>query len=133
MGKTRNLFKQIGDIKGTFHARMGMIKDRNGMALTEAEEIKKRWQECTEVYKKSLNDLDNHGGMVIHLGSEVLGCKVNWALGSSTTNKATGGDGIPAELFKILKDDVIKILHSICHQCGKFSSGHRTGKGQFSF
>ena len=100
MGKTRNLFKQIGDIKGTFHARMGMIKDRNVMALREAEEIKKRWQECTEVYKKSLNDLDNHGGMVIHLESEVLGCKVKWALGSITMNKVSGGDGIPVELFQ---------------------------------
>ena len=114
MGKTRNLFKQIGDIKGTFHARMGMIKDRNVMALREAEEIKKRWQECTEVYKKSLNDLDNHGGMVIHLESEVLGCKVKWALGSITMNKVSGGDGITAELFQILKDDSVKVLHSLC-------------------
>ena len=119
MGKTRNLFKQIGDIKGTFHARMGMMKDRNGMALTEAEEIKKRWQECTEVYKKSLNDLDNHGGMVIHLGSEVLGCKVKWALGSITVNKLSGCDGIPAELFQILKDDPVKMLNSICQEIQK--------------
>ena len=108
MGKTRNLFKQIGDIKGTFHARMGMIKDRNVMALREAEEIKKRWQECTEVYKKSLNDLDNHGGMVIHLESEVLGCKVKWALGSITTNKASGRDWIPANPFQTLEDKLLK-------------------------
>ena len=119
MGETRNLFKQIGDIKGTFHARMGMIKDRNVMALREAEEIKKRWQECTEVYKKSLNDLDNHGGMVIHLESEVLGCKVKWALGSITMNKVSGCDGILAELFQILKDDPVKMLSSICQQIQK--------------
>ena len=96
MRKTRNLFEQIGDTKGTFHARMGMIKDRNGMALTEAEEIKERWQECPEVYKRSLNDLGNHGGMVIHLESDVLECKVKWALGSITMNKVSGGNGISA-------------------------------------
>ena len=84
-------------------------------------------------YKKDLHDLDNHNGVITHLKPDILECEIKWALGSSTTNKATGGDGIPAELFKILKDDVIKILHSICHQCGKFSSGHRTGKGQFHF
>ena len=112
---------------------MGMIKDRNGMALTEAEEIKERWQECPEVYKRSLNDLGNHGGMVIHLESDVLECKVKWALESITTNKASGGDGIPAEIFQILKDDAVKVLHSICHIFGKLSSGHRTRKGQVSF
>ena len=119
MRKTRNLFEQIGDTKGTFHARMGMIKDRNGMALTEAEEIKERWQECPEVYKRSLNDLGNHGGMVIHLESDVLECKVKWALGSITMNKVSGCDGIPAELFQILKDDPVKMLNSICQQVQK--------------
>ena len=119
MRKTRNLFEQIGDTKGTFHARMGMIKDRNGMALTEAEEIKERWQECPEVYKRSLNDLGNHGGMDIHLESDVLECKVKWALGSITMNKVSGCDGIPAELFQILKDDPVKMLNSICQQVQK--------------
>ena len=119
MGKTKDLFKKIRDTKGTFHARMGMIKDRNGMALTEAEEIKERWQECPEVYKRSLNDLGNHGGMVIHLESDVLECKVKWALGSITMNKVSGCDGIPAELFQILKDDPVKMLNSICQQVQK--------------
>ena len=133
MDKTRDLIKKIGDIKGTCHARMGMLKYRNGKDLTEAEEIKRRWQEYTgELYKKDLYDLDNHDGVVTHLEPDILEYEIKWALGSSTTNKATGGDGIPAELFKILKDDIIKILHSIYHQFGKLSSGHRTGKGQFS-
>ena len=102
MGKTRDL-KKIRDTKGTFHAKMGTIKDRNGMDLTEAEDIKKRWQEHTELYKKDLNDPDNHNGMITHLEPDILKCKVQWALGSITTNKASGGDGIPVELFQILK------------------------------
>ena len=114
MGRSRDLFKKIGDIKETFHARMDMIKDSNGKALTEAGEIKERWQEYTELYKKGLNDLDNHDGVVTHLEPDILECKVKWALGSITTNKASGGDGIPVELFQILKDDAVKVLHSIC-------------------
>ena len=112
---------------------MGSIKDRNGMDLTEAEDIKKRWQEYTEeLYKKDLHDPDNQG-MITYLEPDILECEVKWALGSVTTNKASGGDGIPVELFQILKDDAVKVLHSICQQIGKLSSGHRTGKGQFSF
>ena len=100
MGKTRDLFKKIRDTKGTFHAKMGLIKDRNCMNLAEAEGIKKRWQEYTEeLYKKDLHDLDNHGGVITHLEPDILECKVRWALGSITTNKASGGDGIPVELF----------------------------------
>ena len=114
MGKTRNLFKKIGDTKGIFHAKMGTVKDRNGMDLTEAEDIKKRWQEYTELYKKDLHDPDNHNGVITHLESDILECKVKRALGSITTNKASGGDGIPVELFQILKDDAVKVLHSIC-------------------
>ena len=104
------------------------------MDLTEAEDIKKRWQEYTEeLYKKDLLDPDNHDGVVTHLEQDILECKVKWALGSITTNKASGGYGIPVELFQILTDDAVKVLHSICQQIGKLSSGHRTGKGQFSF
>ena len=114
MQQMRDLFKKIGDSKGTFHARMGTIKDRNGKDLTEAEEIKKRWQEYTEVYKKGLKDPDNYDGVVIHLEPDILECEVKWALGSITMNKASGDDGIPAELFQILKDDAVKVLHSIC-------------------
>ena len=102
MGKTRDLFKKIRDTKGTFHAKTGSIKDRNGMDLTKAEDIKKRWQEYTEVYKKDLHSPDNHNGMIIHLEPDILECKVKWVLGSITTNKASGGDGIPVELFQIL-------------------------------
>ena len=116
MGKNRDLFKKITDTKGTFHAKMGSIKDRNGMDLTEAEDIKKRWQEYTELYKRDLNDPDNHDGVITHLEPGILECKVKWALGSITTNKASGGDGIPVELFQILKDDAVKVLHSICQQ-----------------
>ena len=106
MGKTRDLFKKIRDTKGTFHAKMGTIKDRNGMDLTEAEDIKKRWQEYTEEpYRKDLNDPDNHDGVVTHLEPDTLESKVKWALGSVSTNKASGGDGIPAQLFQVLKDD----------------------------
>ena len=119
MGKTRDLFKKIRDTKGTCHAKMGQIKDRNGMDLTEAEEIKKRWQIHEELYKKDLNDPDNHNGVITHLEPDILECKVKWALGSITTNKASGGDGIPANLFQILKDDAVKVLHSICQQIWK--------------
>ena len=107
MGKTGDLFKKIRDIKGTFHVKMGTIKDRNGMNLTEAEDIKKRWQEYTEeLCKKDLHDPDNHYGVITHLEPDILECEVRWALGSITTNKGNGSDRIPAELFKILKDDV---------------------------
>ena len=116
MGKTRNLFKKIRDTKGTFHVKMGSIKDRNGMDLKEAEDIKKRWQEYRELYKKDLNDQDNHNCVITHLEPDILECEVKWALESITTNKASGGDGIPAELFQILKDDAVKVLHSICQQ-----------------
>ena len=111
MRKTRDLFKKIGDIKGMFHARMSTIKDRNGKDLTETEEIKKRWQEYTEeLYKKGHNDPDNHDGVVTHLERDILMCEVNWALGSITINMASGGDGILAELLKILKDYAVKVL-----------------------
>ena len=111
MGKTRNLFKKIRDTKGTFHAKMGSIKDRNGMDLTEAEDIKKRWQEYTEeLDKKDLHDPDNHDGVITDLEPDILECEVKWALESITTNKASGGDGIPVELFQILKDDAVKVL-----------------------
>ena len=134
MGKTRDLFKKIRDTKGTFHAKMSLIKDRSGMDLTEAEDIKKRWQEYTEeLYKKDLHDPDNYHGVITHLEPDILECEVKWALGSITTNKASGGDGIPAQVFQNLKDDAIKMLHSILQQIWKLSSGHRTGKGQFSF
>ena len=117
MGKTRNLFKKIGDTKGTFYAKMGKIKDTNGMDLTEAEGIKKRWQEYTEeLYKKDLHDPDNHNGVITHLEPVILECEVKWTLGSITTNKANGGDGILVELFQILKDDAVKVLHLICQK-----------------
>ena len=134
MGKTRDLFKKIRDTKGTFHAKMGSIKDRNDMDLTEAEDIKKRWQKYREeLYKKDLHNPDNHNGVITHLEPDILECEVKWALESITMNKAGGGDRIPVELFHILKDDAVKGLHSICQKFGKLSSGHRTGKGQFSF
>ena len=115
MGKTRDLFKKIKDTKGTFHAKMGTIKDRNGMDLTEADNIKKRWQEYTEeLYKKDLHDPDNHDGVITHLEPDILEWEVKWALGSITTNKASGGDGIPVEVFQILKDDAVKVLYSTC-------------------
>ena len=120
MGKTRDFFKKTGDIKGTFHARMGTIKDRNSKDLTEAEEIKKRWQEYTEeLYKKSLNDPDNHDGVVTCLEQDILESEVKRALGSITTNNISGGDGILVELFKILRDKAVKVLHSICQQIWK--------------
>ena len=119
MGKTRDLFKKIRDTKGTFHAKIGTIKDRNSLDLTEAEDIKKRWQEYTELYKKDLHDPDNHIGVITYLEPNILECEVKWALGSKTMNKANGGDGIPVELFQILKDDAVKVLHSICQQIWK--------------
>ena len=119
MGKSRDLFKKIRDTKGTLHAKMGTIKDRNGMDLTEAEDIK-RWQEYTdELYKKDLHDPDNCNGVITNLEPDILECEVKWALGSITTNKASGGGGIPAELFQILKGDAVKVLHLICHQIWK--------------
>ena len=119
MGKTRDLFKKIRDTKGTFHAKMGSIKDRNGKDLTEAEEINKRWQEYRKQYKKGFNDPDNHDGVVTYLEPDILVCEVKWALGNITTNKASGGDRIPHELFKILKDDAVKVLPSICQHIWK--------------
>ena len=113
MGKTSDLFKKIRNTKGTFHAKMGLIKDRNGRHLTEAEDIKKRWQEYTEkLYKKDLHDLDNHNGVLTHLEPDILECKVKWALGSIAKKKASGGDGIPVELFQILRDDSVNMMHS---------------------
>ena len=119
MGKTRDLFKKIQDIKGTFHAKMGSIKDRNGMNLTEAQDINKRWQEYTELYKKDLHDPDNQNGVITHLEPDILECEVKWALESITMNKASRCDGIPVELLQILKDDAVKVLHSICQQIWK--------------
>ena len=134
MGKTRDLFKKIRDTKGAFHAKMGSIKDRNGMDLTEAEDIKKRWQEYTEeLYKKDLHVPDNHDGVITDLEPDILECEVKWALESITMNRASGGDGIPVELFQILKDDAVKDCTQYDSKFGKLSSGHRTGKGQFSF
>ena len=111
IGKTRVLFKKIGDTKGTFHVKMGSIKNRNGKDLTETEEIKKRWREYTELYKKGLNDLSNQNGVVTNLEPNILEYEVKWDLGSITVNKASGGDGIPDDLFQILKDDAVKVLH----------------------
>ena len=120
MGKTRDLFKKIRNTKGTFHAKMGSIKDGNGMDLTEAEGVKKRWQEYTEeLYKKDLHNPDNHDGVITHLEPDILECEIKWALGSIITNKASGGDRIPVELFQILKEDAMKVLHSICQQIWK--------------
>ena len=134
MAKTRDLFKKIRDTKGTFHAKMGSIKDRNDMDLTEAEDIKKRWQEYTEeLCKKDLHDPDNHDGMITDLEPDILECEVKWALESITTNKASGGDRIPVEVFQILKDHVRKCCTQYASKIGKLSSGHRTGKGPFSF
>ena len=120
MGKTRDLFKKIRDTKGTFHAKMGSIKDRNGMDLTETEDIKKRWQEYTEeLCKKDLNDPCCHDDVITHLEPDIQESKVKWALRSITMNKASGGDGIPAELLQVLKDDAVKVLHSTCQQIWK--------------
>ena len=119
MGKTKDLFKKTRDTKGTFHAKMGSIKDRNRMDLTEAEDIKKRWQEYTELHKKDLHDPDNHNGVITHLEPDMLECKAKWTLESITMNKASRGDGFPVELFQILKGDGVKVLHSISHQIWK--------------
>ena len=119
MGKTRDLFKKIRDIKGKFQAKMGSIKDRNGMDLTETEHIKRQQEYTEELYKKDLHDPDNHNGVITHLEPDILECEVKWALESITTNKASGYDGIPVELFQILKDDAVKVLHSICQQIWK--------------
>ena len=137
MGKTRDLFKKIRDTKGIFHVKMGSIKDRNDMDLTEAEDIKKRRQEYTEeLYKKDLHDPDNHDGVIIHLEPDILECEVKWALESITTNKASRGDGIPVELFQILKDDAVNVLHSVCQKThsGKLeNSAVATGLEKVSF
>ena len=119
MRKTRDLSNKIRDTKGAFHAKMGTIKDRNGMDLTEAEDITKRWQEYTELYKKDLNDPDNHNDVIAHLEPDILEHEVKRALGSITTNKASGGDGIPVELLQILNNDAVKVLHLICQQIWK--------------
>ena len=133
MGKTRDLFKKIRDTKGTFHAKTGSVKDRSGMDLTEAEDIKKRWQEYTEEpYRKDLHDPDNHDVVFTTLKPDILDCEVKWALGSIATNKASEGDGIPLELFQILKHDAVKVLHSICQQIWK-KSAVATGLEKVSF
>ena len=119
MGKTRDLFKKMRDTKGTFHAKMGLIKDRNGMDITEADDSKRQQEYTEELYKKDLHDPDNHNGVITHLEPDILECEVKRALGSITMNKASGGDGIPVELFQILKDDAVKVLHSICQQIWK--------------
>ena len=131
MGKTRDLFKKIRDTKGTFPAKMGSIKDRNGMDLTETEDIKKTWQEYTEVYKKNLHDPVNHDGVITHLDPDTLECKVKWVLRSITMNIASGGDGIPVERFQILKDDAVTVLHSTCQQIWKTAVA--TGLEKVSF
>ena len=134
MGKTRDLFKKIRDTKGIFHAKMESIKDRNGMDLTEAEDIKKRWQEYTEkLCKKDLYDPDNHSGVITHLEPDILECEAKWALGSITMNKASGSDGIPVEIFQILKDDAVKVLHSICQQMWKTEQWPQDWKSPLSF
>ena len=133
MGKTIDHFKKIRDANGTFHAKMGSIKDRNGMDLTEVEDIKKRWQEYTEeLYKKDLHDPDNHNGVITDLEPDLLECEVRWALGSITMNKASRGDGISGELLQILKDDAVNVLHSICQQIFK-NSAVATGLEKVSF
>ena len=134
MGKMRDLFKKIRDTKGKFHAKMGTIKNRNCMDLTEAEAIKKRWQEYTEeLYRKDLHDPDNHDGVITHQEPDILDWEVKWALGSITMNKASGGDGIPVELFQILKGDAVKVLHSICQQIWKSQQWPQDWKRSVSF
>ena len=129
MGKTRDLFKKIRDTKGIFQANMGTIKDRNGMDLTEAEDTKKMWQEYTEeLYRKDIHDPDNHDGVITGLKPDILECEVKWVLGSITTNKTRGGDGIPVELFQILKDDALKYCTQYISKFGKLNRGHRAGK-----
>ena len=133
MGKTRDFFKKIRNTKGIFHPKVGTIKDRNGMDLTEAEDIEK-WQEYTEeLYKKDLSDPEHNDGMITHLEPDILECEVKCAFGSITTNKASGGDGIPAELFQILKDDAVNVMHSICQQIWKTQQWPQDWKSQFSF
>ena len=129
MRKTRDLVKKIRDTTGIFHAKMGRIKDRNSIDITEAEDIKKRWQEYTELYKKDLNDPDNHDDVITHLEPDILECEVKWALGSITINKVSGSDEIPAEQFQILKDDAVKVLHSICQQIWKTQQWPQNWKG----
>ena len=132
MGKTRDLFKKIRDTKGTFHAKMGSIKDSNSMDLTEA--IKRRWKGYTEkLYKKDLHHQDNHDGMITYLEPDILECEVKWALENITMNKASGGDGIPVELFQILKDDAVKVMHSICQQIWKTQLWPQDWKMSVSF
>ena len=134
MGKTRDLFKKIRDTKGKFHAKMGSIKDRNGMDLTESDDIKKRWQKQTEeLCKRDLHNPDNQYDVITNLEPDILESEVKWALESITMNKASGGDGIPVELFQILTEDAVKCCTQYASKFGKLSSGHRTGKGQFSF
>ena len=134
MGKTRDTFKKIRDTKGTFHAKMGKIKDRNGMDLTESEGIKKRWQEYTEeLYKTDLHDTVNHNGVITHLEPDILECEVKWALRSISMSKASGGDEILVELLQNLKEDAVKVCTQYVSTFGKVRSNHRTGKGQFSF
>ena len=133
MGKTRDLFKKIRDTKGTFHAKMGTIKDKMVWTYQKQKILRKGGKNTEKLYKNDLHDPDNHDGVITHLEPDILECEVKWALGSITTNQASGGDGIPVELFQILKDDAVKVLHSIASKFGKLSSGHRTGKGQFSF
>ena len=131
---TRDLFKKIKDTKGIFHAKTSTIKDRNGMDLTEGEDIKKRWQEyIEELLQKGLNDPDNHDGVITHLEPDILECEVKWALGRITMNKASGDDGIPAELFQILKDDAVKVLHSICQPIWKIQQWPQDWKRSVSF
>ena len=129
MGKMKDLFEKIRDTKGAFHAKMGSIKDRNGMDLTEAEDINKRWQEYWRTVQKDVHDPDNHDGVITHLEPDILECEVKWVLESTTTNKASGGDGIPVELFQILKDDAVKVLHSICQQTWKTQQWPQDWKG----
>ena len=133
MGKTRDLFKKIRDTKGTFHVKMGTIKNKNDMDLIEKEDTKERWQECTELYKNDLHDSDNHDGVITQLEPDILECEVKWALGSITMNKASGGDGIPVELFQILKDDVVKVLQCIYRQIWKTQQWPQDWKRSVSF
>ena len=130
---TSDLFKKMRDTKGTFHAKMGSIKDRNGLDLTEAEDIKKRWQEYTEQYKKHLHDPDNQDGVITHLETDILECEVKWALKSIPTNKASGGDGIPVELFQTLEDDAVQVLHSLNTPANLENSAVATGLEKVSF
>ena len=133
MGKTRDLFKKISNTKGSFHAKMDTIKDRNGMDLTKAEDIEKRWQEYTEFYKKDIHDPDNNNGVITHLEPDIVECEVKCDLGNIKTNKASGGDGISVELFQILKGDTIKLLHPISQQIWKTAVATGLEKVSFHF